>query len=48
MYETYNFLIKKINMPLNGQKLKENYIKILSVFSPVFHISPLNVLKILI
>ena len=35
MYETYNFLIKKINMPLNGQSLKENYIKILSSFSPV-------------
>ena len=35
MYETYNFLIKKINMPLNGEKLKENYIKILSAFSPV-------------
>ena len=35
MYETYNFLIKKIHMPLNGEKLKENYIKILSVFSPI-------------
>ena len=35
MYETYNFLIKKINMPLNGEKLKENYIKILSSFSPI-------------
>ena len=35
MYETYNFLIKKINMPLNGEKLKENYVKILSAFSPV-------------
>ena len=35
MYETYNFLVKKINMPLNGQSLKENYIKILSSFSPV-------------
>ena len=35
MYETYNFLIKKIIMPLNGQSLKENYIKILSSFSPV-------------
>ena len=35
MYETYNFLIKKINMPLNGEKLRENYIKILSSFSPI-------------
>ncbi len=35
MYETYNFLIKKINKPLNGEKLKENYIKILSSFSPI-------------
>ncbi len=35
MYETYNFLIKKLNEPINGNVLMENYIKILSVFSPV-------------
>ena len=35
MYETYNFLIKKINEPIDGIILMENYIKILSVFSTV-------------
>ena len=32
MYETYNFLIKKINEPIDGNILMKNYIKILSVF----------------
>tara|TARA_Y100000590_G_scaffold464488_1_gene634071 strand:- start:3514 stop:6057 length:2544 start_codon:yes stop_codon:yes gene_type:complete len=35
MYETYNFLIKKIDDDINGNLLMENYIKILSVFSTV-------------
>ena len=35
MHETYNFLIKKINEPINNDILMDNYRKILSVFSPI-------------
>jgi len=35
MHETYNFLIKKINEPINNDVLMDNYKKILSVFSPI-------------
>ena len=35
MYETYNFLKKEVNKPLNSKLLIENYKKILSVFSPI-------------
>ena len=35
MHETYNFLIKKINEPINNDVLIDNYKKILSVFSPI-------------
>ena len=35
MYETYNFLKKEINKPLNQKKFLEDYKKILSIFSPI-------------
>ena len=35
MYETYNFLIKHIEKNINTKNLLENYIKILTVFSPI-------------
>ena len=34
IYETYNFLIKEIEKEIDSKKLKENYIKILILFSP--------------
>ena len=34
-YETYNFLIKEIEKPINKKNLIENYIKILKLMSPV-------------
>ena len=34
-YETYNFLIKEIEKPINKKNLIENYIKILKLISPV-------------
>tara|TARA_B100001996_G_C18409428_1_gene496275 strand:- start:314 stop:700 length:387 start_codon:yes stop_codon:yes gene_type:complete len=35
MYETYNFLIKKINEPIDRNILMENYTKILTMFSAI-------------
>ena len=35
MYETYNFLNKEIQNEIDSSNLKENYIKILKLFSPV-------------
>ncbi len=35
MYETYNFLIKHIEKNINSKNLLENYIKILTAFSPI-------------
>jgi len=35
MYETYNFLVKKIGNKTDSQNLKENYIKILTIMSPI-------------
>ena len=35
MYETYNFLTKHIEKNINTKYLIENYIKILTVFSPI-------------
>ena len=35
MYETYNFLIKHIEKNINTKSLLENYIKILTAFSPI-------------
>tara|TARA_Y100001970_G_scaffold289675_1_gene420820 strand:+ start:25 stop:930 length:906 start_codon:yes stop_codon:yes gene_type:complete len=35
MYESYNFLIKHIDKNINTKNLFENYIKILTVFSPI-------------
>ena len=34
IYETYNFLNKEIEKEIDSKKLKENYIKILILFSP--------------
>ena len=34
-YETYNFLIKEIEKPINKKKLIENYTKILKLMSPI-------------
>ena len=34
IYETYNFLNKEIEKKIDSEKLKENYIKILILFSP--------------
>ena len=40
MYETYNFLIKHIENNINRKNLLENYIKILTTFSPIIpHLS---------
>jgi len=35
MYETYNFLNKKINENIDSKELKENYRKILTIMSPI-------------
>ena len=35
MYETYNFLIKLVDEDLNQKDLLENYIKMLTTFSPI-------------
>tara|TARA_B100000686_G_scaffold340285_1_gene415739 strand:- start:527 stop:1564 length:1038 start_codon:yes stop_codon:yes gene_type:complete len=35
IYETYNFLIKYVEKEINKKNLLENYIKILTIFSPV-------------
>ena len=35
MYETYNFLTKKIEQNINSEDLLENYKKVLTIFSPV-------------
>ena len=35
MYETYNFLIKHIEKNISPKDLYENYIKILTMFSPI-------------
>ena len=35
IYETYNFLNKKTNSPINSDSLFENYKKILSIISPI-------------
>ena len=35
MYETYNFLIQKVNEPIDKKGLLENYGKILSIISPI-------------
>ena len=34
-YETYNFLIKEVEKPINKKNLSENYTKILKLMSPV-------------
>ena len=34
-YETYNFLIKEIEKPINKKNLAENYTKILKLMSPI-------------
>ena len=34
IYETYNFLSKEIDKKINGKSLKDNYKKILTIFSP--------------
>jgi len=47
MYETYNFLIKHIEKNINTKNLLENYIKILTAFSPVIpHLSSECILDI--
>ena len=35
LYETYNFLNKELNKPINGMELMENYKKILYLMSPI-------------
>ena len=35
LYETYNFLIKLINKPINKNDLLKNYIEILKIMSPI-------------
>jgi leucyl-tRNA synthetase len=35
MYETYNFLTKKIEEDIDSEKLLKNYQKILTIFSPI-------------
>jgi len=35
LYETYNFLVKNLDLIFNNNKIKENYKKILTIFCPI-------------